>query len=87
MKKLYLACTTAAICLLAVNAKADMDEYKQTAAYKAIDTEARTSLQNCLKDTDTSTKSCMKQTKKMMKEKKKEVKKQYKKEQKSPTKK
>lgn len=78
MKKSLVLAVLACAGAFAFNAAAEHKPWKDTAEYKQIDTDARASLQNCLKDTKNLTKDCMKQTKKMMKERKKAVKKAYK---------
>ena len=78
MKKIILCLTVVSIGLLSFNASAETHSNKNSTEYKMIENNARTSLENCLKDNNNSVKDCMKQTKKMMKKEKKKMKKEMK---------
>ena len=70
-----------AVCMFSISATAAFagdSHYKDSAEYKELDSQMRTHLQECLKNTQMTTGECMKDTKKTFKSQKKEIKKKYK---------
>ena len=77
MKNLLTALSVAIICATVSPAFAEHNEmHKMSAEYQKIDDKARSTLNECLQDSNMTTKQCMKKTKKQLKKLKKEYKKE-----------
>lgn len=72
--------TAAAACFFLINcnnAFASDSHYKNSPEYQKLDSQMRTHLQECLKNTQMTTKQCIKDTKKTFKEQKRALKKHH----------